>query len=100
MPSRTEVAPFDSADFEQFVFAVVDALTFDSFEDVDSRLERSVVAVLIAFAELFVAFAALPPGVAFVLLLDWVHWKYNLMLQSAFAQGVGAVSEPGKLIIQ
>ena len=100
MPSWAEVVPFDSADFEQFVFAVVDALTFDSFENVDLMLERFVVAVTIAFAELFVAFAALPPGVAFVLLLDWVHWKYNLMLQSAFAQGVGAASEPGKLIIQ
>ena len=100
MPSRTEVAPFDSADFEQFVFAVVDALTFDSFENVDLMLERFVVAVTIAFAELFVASVALSPGAAFVPMLDYVHWKYNLMLQSAFAQGVGAASEPGKLIRQ
>ena len=79
---------------------MVDALTFDSFEDVDLRLERLVVAVRIAFAALFVASAALSPGVAFVPMPHLVHWKYNPMLQFAFAQGVGAASEPGKLIIQ
>ena len=98
MPLGTEAAPFDSADFEQFVFAVVDALTFDSFENVDLKLERFVVAATIAFAELFVASVPQPPGLAFVPMLDWIHWKYNLMLQSAFAQGVGAASGPGKLI--
>ena len=100
MPSRTEVAPFDSADFEQFVSAVVDALTFDSLENADLTLERFVVVVTFAFAELFVASAALPPEVVFVPVLDSDHWKYNPMLQSAFAQGAGAASEPGKLIRQ